>query len=193
MAGREIKAYSLYGSREFVEKTYDEATKERIFAGLSQEAKDVLASPKKLTVVRPEFASEIWRGIVKVHEGRASEVYDRLRACGRYSGEYATNTYLRLLFKILSVKAFASKLPEIWSRDCSFGKITTDISALKSGKLKLTFTDLNDYPYFGPNCEGWFAFTFETMGLKNVKVELKDWSLKNPDPGKLEYQVTWSA
>ena len=192
MAGREIKSYSLYGSKMFVDENYDETARQKIFAALSPECKEVLERRKKATVVPPEFASQIWKGIVEVHKDEPSKAVDQLRACGRYSGGYATNTYLKLLFKILSVKMFAEKLPEIWSRDSSFGKVATDLSALKSGRLIMRFSELDNYPYFGPNCEGWFAFTFETMGLKNVTTTLQNWSLSNPDPGSLEYHVAWT-
>jgi hypothetical protein len=153
--------------------------------------KEVLARPKKAQVVPPEYATEIWRGIVSVHDDPA-EAEAQLRACGRYSGAYATNTYLKLLFKILSVKMFAEKIPQIWSRDASFGKISADSTKLKSGELTLHFTEVENYPFFGPNCQGWFAFTFETMRLKNVNVALRNWSLQRPDPGSLEYHVTWT-
>jgi hypothetical protein len=192
MSDREIKSYSLFGSKLFVDENYDEATRQRIFAALSPEAKEVLGRPKKPAVVAPEYAAQIWSGIADVHKEEPQKAFDQLVACGRYSGNYATNTYLKLLFKILSVKMFAEKLPQIWSRDASFGKIETDLSNVKSGHLVMRFKELADYPYFGPNCQGWFGFTFETMGLKNVKIELQNWSLGNPDPGMLEYNVSWT-
>lgn len=135
MAAREIKSYSLYGSKAFVDEAYDEATRQKIFAALSTEAQELLNRRKKAATVAPEYATEIWRAIVDVHKDDPARAVDQLRACGRYSGNYATNTYLKLLFKILSVKMFAEKLPEIWSRDCSFGKLNIDISQLKSGRL----------------------------------------------------------
>jgi hypothetical protein len=191
MAEREIKAYSLYGSKAFVDENYDEAIRNQIFESLSPQVKEVLARTKKAQVVPPEYATEIWRGIVDAHQDPARAT-DQLRACGRYSGAYATNTYLKLLFKFLSVKMFAEKIPQIWSRDASFGKISADLTSLKSGQMTLHFNEVNNYPYFGPNCEGWFAFTFETMGLKDVRVDLQNWSLQNPDPGALEYRVSWT-
>jgi hypothetical protein len=191
MAERKIKAYQFYGSKAFIDENYDETKRKVIFDSLSPAVKDALARPKRLEMVPPEYSVELWRGIVEVHDSH-EQATEQLHACGRYSGEYATNTYLKLLFKILSVKMFVEKMPQIWSRDASFGKIVADVADLKTGRVGLRFQEMNDYPFFGPLCEGWFRFTFETMGLKNVKVALQNWSLQRPDPGELDYQITWT-
>src|SRR6266545_1931434 len=116
MTERGIKAYSFYGSKVFVDEVYDEVTRERIYEALSPSVIQALTLRQQLIVAPPEYAVEIWSGIVKVHQN-PRQATDQLRACGRRSGEFASTTYLRLLFKILSVKMFAEKLPQVWARD----------------------------------------------------------------------------
>jgi len=185
-----IKAYGFNATYEYVEKNYDEAARKRILGGLSPAAQSFAATAKKAQWASPAFSAELWTGIVKEHPSDAQE---QLMKVGRYQGAYATNTYLKLLMKMLTMKMFAKKFPDIWSRDANFGKVSLgDLADIDHGKLLVSFSQMGHFPYFGPICQGWFSYSFEVMGLKGVKVELVEWSLQNPDPGELSYQVTWT-
>jgi hypothetical protein len=193
MTERRTKADGFIGSLEYIEKTYDEETRKKLYGSLPSNVRDFIGVARKETWAPPLFSSELWKAIAAHHPDPA-EACKNLVLCGRQAGSYATNTYLRLLLKMLTAKMFAKKIPDIWSRDSNFGKITTgDLDEMKSGRLLLHFTELGSYPFFGPVCEGWFAFSLETMGLKNVKVAVQNWSLNDPDPAKLDFLVTWEA
>lgn len=189
---RQIKAYGFAGSLEFVDKTYDDAAKKRIVGALSPPAKQFMDTAKKAQWAPPSYSAELWTAIAKEHAD-AEAARQQLVKVGRYQGAYATNTYLKLLMKMLTVKMFAKKFPDIWSRDANFGQVSLgDLAEIESGHLSIYFKELGSFPYFGPICQGWFAFSLETMGLKDVKVELQDWSMAKPDPGELAYRVTWT-
>jgi len=61
-----------------------------------------------------------------------------------------------------------------------------------TGKLRLGFEELGVFPYFDPTHRGLVRVFVRVMGLKNVKVQLQDWSQQNPDPGRLMYHVSWT-
>jgi hypothetical protein len=190
MEERKIKAYGFNATVEYVDKNYDEAARTRIMGALSPAGHAFLPTAKKSQFAAPSYSSELWTAIAKEHP---NDTFDQLVKLGRYQGAYATNTYLKLLMKMLTVKMFAKKFPDIWARDANFGRfIVGDLADIEKGQLKLGFEDLGNFPYFGPITEGWFAYSFEVMGLKNVKVALQDWSPQNPDPGRLMYHVTWT-
>jgi hypothetical protein len=192
MDERKIKSYGFNATVEFVEKNYDEAARKRIFGGLSPAGRSFMETAKKAQWAPPEYSGELWTGIAKEHP-TGNEAQDQLVKAGRYQGAYATNTYLKLLMKMLTMKMFAKKFPDIWARDANFGKLVVgEIAEIEKGKLMLGFRELGKFPYFGPITQGWFSYSFETMGLKNVKVELQDWTLQNPDPGEVTYHVTWT-
>jgi hypothetical protein len=185
-----IKSYGFNATYEFIEKNYDDAARGRILGALSPEARSFAVNAKKSQWAAPGFSAELWTGIVKEHPKDAQE---QLVKVGRYQGAYATSTYLKLLMKMLTMKMFAKKLPDIWSRDANFAKISVgDLADIDKGKLAIRFDELGKFPYFGPTCQGWFSYSFEVMGLKNVKVDLVEWSLNSPDPGQLNYQITWT-
>jgi hypothetical protein len=190
MEERKIKSYGFNATVEYIDKNYDEAARKRIMGALSPAGQSFLPTAKKAQFAAPSYSAELWTAIAQEHP---SDTFDQLVKLGRYQGAYATNTYLKLLMKMLTVKMFAKKFPDIWSRDANFGKfVVGDLAEIDKGQLKLGFQELGSFPYFGPITEGWFAYSFEVMGLKNVKVALQDWSTQNPDPGHLMYHVTWT-
>src|SRR6266542_5163586 len=124
MEERKIKAYGFNATVEYIEKNYDEAARKRIFGALSPAARDFLGTAKKQQWAPPAFSSELWTGIVK-EQPNAEAAQDELIKVGRYQGSYATNTYLKLLMKMLTMRMFAKKFPDIWARDANFGKMVT--------------------------------------------------------------------
>jgi hypothetical protein len=191
MDERKIKVYGFVGTLEFIGQNYDDAGRKRIFSALSPEVHGFMEVAKKAQWAPVLHSSALWAGIVREHADPVQAQAQLVRT-GRHMGSYATNTYLKLLMKMMSMKMFAKKYPDIWARDANFAKLSCDITDIDSGRLLLNFKELGTYPYFGPVCQGWFAFAFETMGLKNVKVDLMNWSMQNPDPGELTFNVTWT-
>src|SRR5579863_3690307 len=135
MEERKIKAYGFNATLEFIDKNYDEETRKRIVAALTPAARDFIAVAKKTQWAPPTFSSELWTGIVKEQEAK-KDAYEQLVKVGRYQGAYATNTYLKLLMKMLTMKMFAKKFSDIWARDANFGKVTVgDLAEIDKGKL----------------------------------------------------------
>jgi hypothetical protein len=188
---RKIKSYGLFGTMQFIEQTYSSELRKRISSKVPQETLDFIARGTKQLWAPPLYSCYVWEQMVAVASDE-KEAFDKLVKCGLHMGEYATNTYLRLLLKVVNVRILAGKFPAIWRKDANFGDLSADATDAKQGRLQLRFDNLENYPYFGPICKGWFTFSWNAMGLKNVNLDLQDWSLSNPDPGKLTYQVSWT-
>jgi len=191
MTERRIKSYGLLGTVEFINKTYPADVRENIMRSVPPEVRDFVDSSNKSPWAPPEYSCYLWRQIADL-AANEQDAMEKLEACGACMGEYATNTYLRLMLKLVNVKILATKMPAQWSKDANFGKLSADVSNVKDGKLTFVYDELDGYPLFGPICKGWFGFSFSTMGLKDFKVSLLDWSLANPDPGKVTLEVTWT-
>ncbi len=188
---RRIKSYGLFGTVQFIEKTYPRDVQARIMNGVPQEVQDFIAAGPKQPWAPPLLSCHLWERMVDEASNDA-EAVDTLVRCGVSMGEYATNTYLRLLMKVVTMKILARKFPSIWRKDANFGDLEADASEVKDGKLKIHMKNLGSYPYFGPICQGWNEYALEAMGLKNVKMELQDWSLESPDPGELVFHASWT-
>jgi hypothetical protein len=191
MEDPKIKAYGFLATVEFIRNNYDEAAKRRIFGSISPEASSFMETAKKAQWAPPRYSGELWTAMVKEHPN-ADDAYKQLVKCGRYQGEYATNTYLRIVMKMLPMKLFAKKHPDIWAKDANFGKLVVQDGGIEKGELGVIMKELGKFPYFGPICCGWYSFSFEAMGLKNLRVRLENWSMDNPDPGELTFRVAWT-
>src|SRR6185503_15093867 len=111
-----IKSYGFNATLEFIEKNYDEAARKRILGALSPQAQSFMETAKKAQWAPPSYSAELWTGIAKEHAA-SGDAQEQLVKAGRYQGAYATNTYLKLLMKMLTMKMFAKKFPDICARD----------------------------------------------------------------------------
>ncbi len=191
MVERKIKSYGLFGTLDFIDKTYPADVQSKIKSNVPDKVLQFVSTSNRPPWAPPEYSCYFWKQIAELAESEQDAI-SKLEACGACMGEYATNTYLRLLLKVVNMKIMASKAPSQWSKDANFGKLSTDISDIDSGKVLFHYDEMNDYPYFGPICKGWFMFSFGVMGLKDFDVSLVDWSMAEPDPGKLTFEVTWT-
>src|ERR1041385_2186448 len=102
----------------------------RIQSGFSPELQQLLAGKvKHAEWYRISLLNEITGQIVDVvgkrNDDRSREA---LHICGRYVAREATNTFLKLLMKLLNPGIFAKKLPDIFSRDFSSGRMTVEMN-----------------------------------------------------------------
>lgn len=187
-----FKSYGFNATVEFIEKNYDEAARKRIFGGLSSGAKAFLETAKKAQYAPTTYMAELWTGMVKEH-ANPDDARKQLVRTGNHMGEFLTNPYVRLLMKMLTMKMFAKKFPDLWARDANFGTVVLgDLADIEKGELKVGLKDLGRFPYFGPITEGWFTYSLSAMGFKDLKVQLLDWSMDKPDPSELAYLFTWT-
>lgn len=187
---RKHKSYGFFGTLDYIEKNYDDAAKKRILGHMSPEAREFADTQKKAVFAPPLYSSQLWQGIVDEHPDR-EQARQVLYKTGVHLGGFATNTYLRLLLRILTVNMFAKKFPDIWSRDANFGKMEIDGSKIDDGRLTMALSDLGNYPYFIPVAEGWFTFSFECMGLKQVKLQ-SDWTFDKVDTDQAVFSIAWA-
>lgn len=132
----------------------------------------------------------VWQSIVDVtepHEDRV--VFDALAHCGERTGEFSTNTFFRLLMKILTPRMFASRFSEFYKRDQQGGEGL--VKEIGSNHVILGARDIKGYNYFAPITVGFARVPFRGMGLKNVRADCPNWSLKDPGPNEVEIHIHW--
>src|SRR5262245_37295654 len=70
-----------------------------------------------------EELTSLWHAIATAAEPQDEKsVYNALVRCGEKVGGYATNTFFKLLLKILTPKMFASRFSEFYKRDQQGGE-----------------------------------------------------------------------
>jgi len=120
-------------------------------------------------------------------EGRART---ELTSCGRFMANEATNTFMRLLMKVLTPGLFAKKLPDLWRRDCTHGKLELQVD---DRSLTLNLSDMDGHDHIGAVMPGYVGFALERMGRVVQDVTLEGWSLAKPDASGAKIKFTWKA
>jgi len=108
--------------------------------------------------------------------------------CGRYCAAEATNTFLKMFLKLLSPALFVKKLPDVFQRDFSQGRL---VANLNGNTLTCKYYDLTGFdhcPAYGP---GFAAAALESMGKKINDVTLQDWSLSKPSVDGAGFTLIW--
>lgn len=186
-----MRGYTMIGCMSFIDEKYDEATRKRIYDGLSPEVRGHMSSYKRVEWYPRQHLVEFMRGIVSVHGADQSEAFEAIVSCGQSVAKDAATTFLRLLMKILTPVLFAKKIPDIWERDSKGGRMVADASRVDEKVMVMRLTDVEGFDHIGPLACGWIRFAMTAMGKKGVTVTAKEWSLATPGPRDLTLNVTW--
>lgn len=109
---------------------------------------------------------------------------------GRAVGDQATNTFLRLLMKMLTPRMFAAKLPDLFKRDHQGGG-RIEIHRLEERAIHLQIRDIAGFDHMGPLSEGWFGSALSAMGLVLTTVSATPWSRDEPGPERVDFRAEW--
>ena len=187
-----IRGYSVKQQLNFLETQYEPAVSTRLFETIPSDIRQGLKTLKAAEFYPRAYSVSLLRAIAQRHGDNEKAVYDDLVRCGTFIATEATNTFLKLLMKILTPALFAKKIPEFWKRDQTGGFFEVDTSGTKNGTLKLELCDVEGFDHIGVISIGWISYGLTAMGKDDVVVTQTGWALANPGPKRIEYQVRWS-
>lgn len=182
----QVKGNIIVATRRFFDSELDVDQAKAVLDLVDPELAEMTRTASRGNWYPREALCSLWRAL---HQSANSdeEALALLDRCGRFIGDDATNTFLRLLVRLLTPSVFAKKFPRIWSRDFNFGRIETKLG---DNMLEILAFELEGHDYFGFTAAGWFAHSMTTMGCKNVTVT-HDATLANPGPDELSIVMRW--
>ncbi len=186
-----IRGYSVKQQLNFLETQYEPEVSQRLLAQIPEDVRYGIASLKPAEWYPRRYSVHVLRAIASRNEGE-KEVSDDLVRCGTFIATEATNTFLKLLMKILTPALFAKKIPEFWQRDQKGGHVEVDTSGASSGSMKLKICDIEGFDHIGIVSMGWMKFGMKAMGKEDVVVTQEGWTLANPGPKEVSYDLKWS-
>jgi hypothetical protein len=175
---------------QFIEKHYPAPTREVIYSRISRPTCDLLGTLVKTAWYPREVTEEMWGAIASLHDEPEKRVLEVFQV-GRFIGECAATTFLRLLLKLLTPPVFGRKFGEFWSRYESFGTWTANTAFTHEGKMDITVRGIEGYRFFLPCGAGWIHYAFEAMGKQGVKVEGEPPLTLDAVP-EVVFKVSWS-
>jgi len=186
-----IRGYSIKQQLHFLEQCERELLS-RWRETVPADIRNTLDSLKAAEWYPRAYSVDILRAIAAHHGSSEQATYEAMGRCGTFIAEEATNTFLKLLMKVLTPALFAKKIPEFWKRDHTGGHFEVDTAGAKSGSLELELRDVEGFDHIGAVAIGWMTFGFTAMGKRDVVVTQKGWTLANPGPANIQYRVRWS-
>jgi hypothetical protein len=157
--------------------------------GMSPKSREIVLSAKAAEWQPVSALSELLNTIAATAKGNDAEGQRLLINCGKYMAREATNTFLRLLMRMLTPALFAKKLPEFWRRDCNRGTFVVDLS---SDKLLCKLVDTEGFDHAVCTACGFVTFALEAMGKNIEQTTIREWSLKSPSQSGNSFELVWS-
>ena len=133
---------------------------------------------------------EMYEGIIFAAQGDLALAEKDLVGVGKFGANEAINSFLKLLMKVLTPTLFAKKLPSLYERDNSKGKVTVEVS---DDRLVCNIDDCKGCAHLAPVSSGWATFALEAMGKKLSKSVIHGWSFDDPDSGKVSFELNWKV
>ena len=178
------------GTLAFIRQSCNEGEQTRALAQLSPEVREMLPRLKRVDWYPRAQWIELLRAVVSIHHDPVQS-YEDLVSCGRYIAEDATNTFLRLLMKMLTPGLFARKFPEFWRRDNQGGRIEVDAARINENRVVMYIKDVEGFDHIGPVGAGYISFAMGAITGKPIQIALESWSLDRPGPPEVRYEVSW--
>lgn len=182
------RGYMLTTTLKYVREGLDPKRREAVLARLSPELVKFAETAKPTEWYPVSHTVQIYDAIVEACEGDAALAERDLIGVGKFGAQEATNTFLRLLMKVLTPGLFAKKLPSLYERDNSKGKVTVEV---EEDRLICRIDDCKGSKHIAPISAGWAIFTLEQMGKKLSEKKITGWSLDNPDSGSVGFELQW--
>jgi hypothetical protein len=187
----QIRGYSLKQTAKYVESRFDADTRKRVGEMIPSAVRTLMGSFEPAEWYPRDYSTALFRGIAAA-KGTEAGAYADLVQCGEFIASEATNTFLKLLMRIMSPTLFAKKVPEFWKRDQRGGYFESDVSRAGDSVIKMKLADVEGYDHIGIVSIGWIQFGMAALGKKGVKVVQRGWSLATPGPKEIDYEITWS-
>jgi hypothetical protein len=185
-----VRAYMVRSTAAYMGEKLGEQVVARMVQGLSPEARGAVTDLKPADWCSVSAYAELLRALAAESKGNSDQARDTLIACGEYVAREATNTFLKVLMKMLTPGLFAKKLPSIWRRDCSGGNFEVDVT---DTKLICKLSDIKGFDHVPCTAAGFVRFGLTGMGKTIEKVEIHNWSLSNPCAEGACIEFTWKV
>jgi hypothetical protein len=190
MSERTARGYMVQSTVAYIEKSYDEASRKRIYESIDPRVREVMRSATQIAWYPVQDLAVMFRAIAAHHQRTDGKVREALVGVGRSIGETATSTFLKIVLRILTPARFASKMPDFWQRDHRCGSLSAPTCEPENRRIVAVLKDVEGYDCIGPVAAGFVLFAFEHLGLKNVRVSF-DWTLEDAGPSEVAYTFTW--
>lgn len=188
----QVRNYTVSACTAYLREITGEQEARRILDGLSPEARQTIATASNAGAAWCPVGvlSELLSAVADQGKGDEDRTRDVLIKCGQFMAHEATNSFLRILMRMLTPTLFVKKIPDIWRRDCSHGTL---IPVLGEQKLSCRVVETDGFLHAPCTVAGFLSFALGTMGKSIEKTTVQGWSLKTPNPAEGQIELHWTT
>ena len=185
---RLVKGIHVIPLHDFIKENYDEETRNGIYERMGEPAREMLRTIKREDWVPVALVSKVDDALFLASKDPEQGYQDIVRA-GAAIADYATNTYVRLLIKLMTPKIMASKWPDIWKKSHNFGLMQCHLE--NDRMLRMTLSGVEDYTHIGPIAVGFLTFALKAMNMPDATVvQVQDRYVEH-NVERYEFRITW--
>lgn len=190
MSDLQVRGYIVTNSINFLRDNLPADEWKRVSTDWSPDLRRLVGSDVKPADWYPvALMTEINRSIATtLGKGEDEGAREALYKCGKFVATEATNTFLKLLMKMLTPNIFIKKLPDVFKRDFTRGRL---VAGLNGQTLTCSYYDLEGYDHIVVTASGFAAMALEAMGKTIESVKVNNWSLRTPYVEGASFDMTW--
>jgi len=185
---RLVKGIHILPLHDFIKENYDEKTQAEIYARMSEPAREMLKTVKREDWMPVALVSSVADALFRATED-PKDAYQEVVRAGAAIADYATNTYVRLLIKLMTPKIMASKWPDIWKKSHNFGVMSCVLESDRM--LRMTISGVDGYTHIGPTAVGFLTFALKAMNMPDATVVQVPDRYTDYNAERYEFRITW--
>jgi len=186
-----MRGYAVVSAAKYLPELLGAVEAQRVINGFSPDTRRTVTAAKPAEWVPVSALSEVTRVVAAHANGDEDRARETLVACGRYMAHEASNTFLRLFLKLVSAQMLCKKVPELWARDFTGGKL--EVLDLTENKVIYRTTDMErSFDHFPCTITGFVTFGLTTIGKTIENYKIHDWSLSRPCVSGASIELTWA-
>jgi len=190
MSETQVRGYTVLKTAAYIKHATGEQEAKRILQGLSPSLQQALTTATPASWLPVAHCSELFSAVAGLAKGDEAKAKAELINCGEFLGNEATNTFLKLVMKILTPAMFAKKLPSLWSRDATGGKYDVEVY---DDRIVCKLLEMEEFEHIGPISVGYVSFALQAMRKPVAKSNLHGWSLDKPRPKECWFELYWKT
>ncbi len=182
------RGYALASLLKYVREGFDPARRERALAKIPSETIRTAETAKPTEWYPASHTFHVYDALIDACDRDPALVEEALIGVGKFTAQEATNSFLRLLMKVLTPTLFAKKLPSLYERDNTRGKVSVEV---EEDRLILRVDEIKGCLHVGMVSAGWVIFALESMGKKLSERKVAGWSLDDSDSSSVTVELHW--
>lgn len=182
------RGYAIAAALKYCREGVDPARRQKVLQRISPELIRYIDSLKSAEWYPTTPMTEMFNAVVAACDGNDKLAEQDLIGCGTFAARDASNTFLRLVMRVLTPTLFAKKLPSLYSRDNSKGTVEVDVT---DDRVIAHFKDTMGFDHLAAMSAGWMTFALESMGKQLTSCTITDWAVSKPNVPEFKVEMGW--